>query len=326
MSVPAISIIVPVYNVEAYLPTCLESIRQQTFREFELILINDGSKDNSQAIIDNFAKENADIPVQKVCHAESCGASSARNTGLGLARGKYIYFLDSDDDITHDCLEKLWEAAAKYDADVVVAENLLISPEKSKTVSLGIDGPISGNDIIDTYCRRLWYNQIWNKLYRRDLIEKYTLRFIEGLPLEDELWSFEIACIAHKVALLHQTTYHYYIRPKSVMSTLKSRAERWHIFIDISERINEAIHKFSLTDNPQVGIYILENLLVICNNLSKTDSLTPAVLDRIVRLNIMPLHRLWQHGLISIKQLIAYSYFYLRAPYSLTWYKILAHL
>lgn len=326
MTKPAISIIVPVYNVEAYLPACLESIRQQTFRDFELILVNDGSKDNSQVIIDSFVHKHADIAIKQIYHTESHGASAARNAGLSIAQGEYIYFIDSDDDIADNCLETLWETACKYDVDVVTAENLLIRPEGSKTVRLGIEGPVSGNDVIETYCRRLWYNVVWNKLYRRDMIERNHLRFIEGMPLEDELWSFEIACAARTIALLHKTTYNYYIRPKSVMSTLKSCTRRWQTFIDISEHINKVIQRHSLNDNPFVGLYVLENLLVISGNLSKNGSLTPDILDRIVQLNIMPLHHLWRRGLISSKQLIAYSYFYLRGRYSLYWYKILSRL
>lgn len=326
MSVPAISIIVPVYNVETYLPACLESIRQQTFHDFELILVNDCTPDNSQVIIDKFIKDNSDIIIQVVSHTVNRGLSAARNSGINVARGKYLYFLDSDDSITKDCLQTLHEASIDSTPDIIVGENRLISPKGTRTIKLETDRAITGTEVINTFCKRLWHNQVWNKLYRRDLIESHHLRFAEGTILEDELWSFEIACNARNVAFVHHVTYNYYIRPKSIISTLKDSSERWYIFLNINQQIHELVRHHSLQGNPYVGRYILDNLLTICHNLSKNGALTPSILDRIVQLNVMPLHRLWQHGLISLKQLIAYSYFYLRAPYSLTWYKILAHL
>ena len=117
MSKPLISVIVPVYNVEQYLPKCIDSILAQTYENLEIILVEDGTKDSSGVICDEYAAKDARI---RVIHKENGGLSSARNAGMEIARGEYFGFVDSDDWIEPEMYENLMALAQKYDADVFV--------------------------------------------------------------------------------------------------------------------------------------------------------------------------------------------------------------
>ena len=185
-----ISIIVPVYNVENYLPYCLESIQNQTFTDFECILINDGSTDSSGMLCDNICKKDSRF---KVFHQKNQGYQTARNTGLQHIHGKYISFIDSDDYIHFQMLEILYKTLTQ-------------NPQCSFSM---IYGKISYNHIIENkkieptppikfvkqkdlikslYGRNkdeLQYQVIWNKLYKKDIIDKHSLTFTAGAWYED---------------------------------------------------------------------------------------------------------------------------------------------
>ena len=114
---PAVSVIVPIYNVEKYLAECVDSILGQTFQDMEIILVDDGSLDSSGQMADDYAARDKRV---KVIHKENGGLSSARNAGMKIARGEYIYFCDSDDYISLDAIEILYETATKNDLDMVL--------------------------------------------------------------------------------------------------------------------------------------------------------------------------------------------------------------
>lgn len=144
MDSPTISVIVPVYNVEQYLKECVDSILNQTFRDFELILVDDGSTDKSGMICDAYANEDPRIIV---FHQQNAGAAAARNRGLDVARGEYIAFVDSDDAINNTYLQKLLCSIMEKQADVSMcqwsnSDNILTADEKAE----GIDKVMSGRE------------------------------------------------------------------------------------------------------------------------------------------------------------------------------------
>lgn len=211
-----ISVIVPVYNVEEYLAGCIESILRQTFSSFELILVDDGATDDSARICERYAEKDARI---KVSHKENGGLSSARNAGIEAATGLFFTFVDSDDCISPDCLEKMILAAEEFDADVVVGayrrmnrEGILLE-ETSKPSRVGL---INGGQAMEELFEdnAVYYIIACGKLYRRNLFS--SLRFPRGKIHEDEAVIHRIYCQAHRVYCLEDILYLYRINEKSI--------------------------------------------------------------------------------------------------------------
>lgn len=219
-SLPKISIIIPLYNVEDYIIECLESVAQQTYiGAIECIVVDDCGKDNSLTItkqfIDNY---DGSIDFKIVHHTTNRGLSAARNTGVDYATGDYIYFLDSDDYISLDCLEVLTAPLKLQEYDMVVGDlkmfgnprDIVFLPEKQSV--------ILGNQEIfkHWYVDRLVYVMAWNKLTKATLFKQYDLTFLEGQLHEDELWTYKIASNIQSLAIQKHCTYYYRIRENSI--------------------------------------------------------------------------------------------------------------
>lgn len=221
------SIIVPVYKVEAYLPQCVASVLSQTFSDFELILIDDGSPDGCGALSDRYASEDSRI---RVVHKENGGLSSARNSGLRIASGEAIVFLDSDDywDDPH-ALTKIHREFLDAGADVVLFKHRKLDMEDG---SISVCGETSSTaDIADlpyarqlSYCvsKQLFDTCAWNKAFRRNLMEKQDLYFTEGIIAEDLDWAARLSIAANALAIV-PTPIHIYRkgRPGAITTSLK---------------------------------------------------------------------------------------------------------
>ena len=188
---PKISVIVPVYNVEQYLPKCLDSIINQTFKDIEIICINDGSTDNSGKILEQYAQKDDRI---KVLTQENQGQAVARNKGLDIAKGEYIYFVDSDDFIHPQTLEIMYSVAEKTKCPIVATENInqlsknheIVKKYQIKSIKYELH-----YNPLKHLLNNVWSSSvIWNKIYKHDIL--YGWRFIEGIYFED--WPF-ITCL-----------------------------------------------------------------------------------------------------------------------------------
>jgi glycosyltransferase involved in cell wall biosynthesis len=215
-----ISIIVPVYKVEKYLGKCIESILGQTFKDFELILVDDGSPDNCGVICENFAKRDERI---KVIHKSNGGLSSARNAGLEMATGEYIAFVDSDDFIHQRMYEILYKYAKKYSSDIVICDYLLVNEGESYIDELrNFEINAKNFSNIDAL-KQIYTNNgttfivAWNKLYRRYLFN--DLRFEEGRLHEDEFMAHKILYASPKVTYLPIPLYSYLQRRGSIIGS-----------------------------------------------------------------------------------------------------------
>lgn len=210
-----ISVIVPVYNVEQYLMRCINSILNQTFTDFELILVDDGSSDNCPSICDEFARKDKRV---KTIHKENGGLSSARNAGIDLAEGEYISFIDSDDWIEREMLQVLYELAISKEADVVECAYKRVKEEKiyrksCKNMPLIVER--SGEDaIVALYSGEGASIAAWNKLYKRQIFN--NLRFPMGMNFEDSYLMPQIVYIANKVIYTNYVGYYYYQRCGSI--------------------------------------------------------------------------------------------------------------
>lgn len=188
-----VSIIIPVYNAEKWLRRCVDSVLSQTYRDIEVILVNDGSKDNSANICDDYASEDNRV---KVIHKENAGVSTARNDGINVATGKFIAFIDADDWMEVDFVDTLMLhkgfplVMTGYEEFGVGVKTK--GPFVSEEVDVACDLPEIWKDTTKSYW---WY--IWNKLFRRDIIERYHLRYKEDMIyLEDYCFVMEyLACI-----------------------------------------------------------------------------------------------------------------------------------
>lgn len=217
-----ISIIIPLYNVEDYIEECLQSIISQTYKgELECIIVNDCGNDNSLSIIQHFISSyKGAIEFKIVHHDRNRGLSAARNTGVRYATGNYVYFLDSDDYISTDCIEVLTEPLKDRDYDMVVGDVEMFGNTKEIDFLCEDKNAILGNiDIFKHwYVERSIYVMAWNKLTKTTLFKEYDLTFLEGQLHEDELWTYKIASHIESVAISKKRTYFYRIRENSITS------------------------------------------------------------------------------------------------------------
>jgi len=222
---PKVSIIIPVYKVEAYIEQCLESVLNQTYKPLEIILVDDGSPDSCGAICDAYAKKDARI---QVIHQRNKGLAGARNAGLRIATGVYIGWVDSDDWVEPDMYEYLVENIQQYDADIAVCGHLehdrnSVSHFKWEEVRV-----LNTEDALEELLKnnRL-QNYMWDKLWRRELFDGVI--FPEGRTFEDIAVLHRMFIKARRVICLPEVKYHYRLRMGSIVSdvTLSNRMNHY---------------------------------------------------------------------------------------------------
>ena len=210
---PRISVVVPVYRVEDYLGACLNSISKQTFGDYELILVDDGSPDRCGEMCERYAGTHTNV---KVLHQKNAGLSAARNSGVKLAEGEFITFIDSDDVVAPSYLEYLYSLIKKYHADVSIAARVKFYgdvpqsfPDHSET-----DFSIEPAVALEKMCYGKYSICAWGKLYRRDLVEKFP--YPVGMLFEDIATTHKIIGAAQKVAYGSRAVYYWRQRAQSI--------------------------------------------------------------------------------------------------------------
>lgn len=209
-----ISVIIPIYKVEEYLDACVASVVGQTYRNLEIILVDDGSPDNCPQMCNDWAKKDARI---KVIHKKNGGLSDARNAGLEIAQGTFIAFVDSDDYIKPDMLEKLHATICKENADIAACG--ILNCEGEKQTAWGC------RDLVGTpeqiygllYDDAAYPVAAWNKLYRRSCWN--DLRFPVGRICEDAFTTYQLIHRANRIVMVPEALYCYRIRPGSIMTS-----------------------------------------------------------------------------------------------------------
>ena len=214
---PIISVILPVYKVEAYLSRCIESIINQSFSDFELILVDDGSPDNSGIICDEYAKSDARI---RVIHQKNMKLSAARNAGIDVATGEWIALVDSDDWVHKDYLKTLLSGALE-DTDIVIGGCFVTSNKLEDDKSLG-EVSFQSASVKDIYTDHLMSTRVWGRLIRRRTIS--DLRFISGTePTEDSVFNTLLFREDLQFRFTKEKLYYYYMRPESAIHTSMGR-------------------------------------------------------------------------------------------------------
>lgn len=223
---PLVSINIPVYKCEDYILRCLNSVKNQTYKNLEIILVNDCTPDNSVEIINTFIKANPELNITLYHLEENEGLSIVRNKGIAESTGKYIYMLDSDDYISDNCIEKLVENSEKNKCEITVGESICEfedTGEKKQMFKIKSPLPfIKGNNEIFKAFVEGYYPVIGpNKLYLRAFIEKHKLRFVKGLFSQDELWAFHCAEKLESISFIQDITYIYYMNSGSTIFNKK---------------------------------------------------------------------------------------------------------
>ena len=219
---PLISIIVPVYNVEEYLDKCVDSIINQTYTNLEIILVDDGSPDNCPAMCDEWAEKDNRI---KVIHKENGGLSDARNSGIEASNGKWVYFIDSDDYVSEDTIEKLYKVAIVNNCDMAIGRYVEVCD--------GIEKEAEYSNQIYIYSQDEYWEQLYslslqkeylvsvsliiscNKLIKRNIFD--SIKFLEGKYHEDEFIIHNLISKCNKIAFLDSKLYYYVQQNNSIM-------------------------------------------------------------------------------------------------------------
>ena len=250
-----VSIIVPVYNVEKYLDKCVDSIVHQSYKELEIILVDDGSKDSSGQLCDKWKQIDNRI---KVIHKPNAGLGYARNSGLDIATGKYIMFVDSDDFIDEKMVEKLYVKMQTTESDTVFCGLNRVYPDgRSVEVPAAYnDQSFEGADIINNVLLEMvgskpqdtedanLFMSVWHALYSKDVVDKWNIRFPSEriIMCEDIMFHIQYLRYASKVTYISEGLYYYRVNPKSVSQIYdRTRFERQKV---LSEAIISELDKF----------------------------------------------------------------------------------
>ncbi len=271
-----ISIIMPVYNAAKFLSPMLDSVLNQSYRDFELILVNDGSTDHSSEICHEYASR---FPAVRVFDLENGGPSRARNFGVTQATGDFIWFMDSDDILADDALECAVQVQAQHDADVVIGGMNFCLTYKDETVPKSVEQELvlSTDDFVQNY--RLMYaknyiSSLCNKLIRRSLITENKIVMNEKLrTYEDYLFCMDMLLCAKKTVCLPTIFYHYQIREAGSLSR-RHKPDILQSFRILSEKIGGYIERFSAA-SPDAARSLQNLLIYLAYECVKNESRSP---------------------------------------------------
>jgi glycosyltransferase involved in cell wall biosynthesis len=249
---PKISVIIPVYNVEPYLRKCLDSVIHQTLTDLEIICVNDGSTDGSLAILEEYAPKDSRITI---INQENQGIGNARNAGLDKASGKYIYFIDSDDWVEPDTLQKcitIMEEDSEIDLVGFGAfvEKEKVDDEQVKGAQQYHSLKNSGLFATSPENIRQMVTTVWNKIFKTEIIKKYQILFPEGLWYEDNAFYYEYYLHTKKIYILNEYLYHYLQRVGSIMwNTFQKKLPHFGDRLRIFDHIYKHYQKYDQLEN-----------------------------------------------------------------------------
>ncbi|MCM1338405.1 MAG: glycosyltransferase [Muribaculaceae bacterium] len=244
-----LSIIVPVFNCEKFLEKCVNSILSQTIKDFELILVNDGSIDNSLEICNNFAMTDFRI---KVFTQDNFGQSKARNVGLENATGEFVTFVDADDWVDSDYYQKLIDASSCHDADIACGSILRVRKAYTK-IRIKYDAEnvyTNSQEKIDA-ARVPDMCYVWNKVYRRSLLDKLQLRFVEGMYFEDVDFVTRAVYFSNKIVTVPGTYYNYWTNGNSTVKTLLTSDKKCADSLRSKSMVLEFFKEHNLKSKPK---------------------------------------------------------------------------
>ena len=278
-----ISVIVPCFNAQRHLNICLESLKAQKTPEIQIILIDDGSVDETGAMLDAFA---ATEPRAQVIHTENRGVSAARNAGIRMATGRYIAFMDADDALEENSFARLHQAAIRSGAQIVSANHTLFDEAKGCRVPVEIE-PVaqqSAEIVREIIHMHRIYNNLWNKLYIRELFTE-DMKLDETVRIgEDALMNLRLYAKARRIMHLSECTYVYRVHQHSVMAGISGHSQAHQPMLRSMSRIllDEGIKELYFRDYLQSCIWVDEKEKGIRASMSTfNEAIRPLVLEGI---------------------------------------------
>lgn len=258
MSEYRFSIIVPVYNVEKYLEACIQSLANQEYSDYEVLLVDDGSTDASGIICDRFAEQ---YPKVKVVHRQNQGVAAARNEGLEQAKGEYILFVDSDDYVDSDMcrrLDRILMDAHNPETAVYGGTEENGECEKHLESPVKLNGKMfSGKEyLLCCYRENCLYNTVWMYAYKRSYLERYHLRFVEGILHEDVEFIMRSLLNVNVMIKAEVFPYHYRVRPGSISTQERKEKNVRDLFWVLREQ-----EKLAETQEPELRRWMKNALL-----------------------------------------------------------------
>ncbi len=290
-----ISVIIPVYNAEKYLSMCLDSILQQSFQDFEIIAVNDGSTDNSGRILTKYAKKDKRIQVISQVNA---GVSAARNAGMRVAQGEYISFVDGDDYLAPEMYQELWEELKNNNwPEIIVFANYEVHNGEAELNQTGLRQckEMQGEEISFRYYISHLCNTMWDKLFSRQFLQEHNVWFAEGVPLgEDGIFAMECGAYQPRVCLVPKA--YYYYRLFSENSTMSSASGLDREFLGI-EYLQRQQFYIEAAEDDKIAMD-----MKICGNLHYRYNLLPKE-KRVENLPYLVLFRDYLIGKYTLKEL-----------------------
>ena len=255
MDTPLISVIVPVYKVEAYLDRCVQSIVDQTYRNLEIILVDDGSPDNCGAMCDTWAKKDNRVMI---LHTLNHGSAAARNAALDIAQGELIAFVDSDDYLEPTMFFHLYELISSYDADISECAYILVAGDIApfNLTSNAVRAYDVHDAMYEHICNCVFQQVIWNKLYRRNTIG--DIRFPVGKKIDDEFFTYRVIGNARRLVHSEKTCYAYRQQSDSIMHT--TPVLEW--FRGVEAKVSR--HEYIMEHFPQLECISYKSIINNC--------------------------------------------------------------
>lgn len=274
-----LSVVMPVYNVELYLEDALDSVCRQNMDNFELIGINDGSTDRSGEILEEYSRSDERV---KVIHTENAGLSAARNRGLSMAEGEYVYFLDSDDVVVDGAFDYFQNQAQKGRRDILCISGEYINQKgelitnKPASIKPNYQQPVAGEWLLtELYKQGCYTPLVLSYIFNRFFLEEHKLYFDKSFIHEDEAYTPKALCLAESVVSTSSVCYRHRIRPDSIMTTKKSEknVQGWtravsRILSFIREQELSEETKYMLSDRSKS---LLSNAIVLTQRLNREE-------------------------------------------------------
>jgi glycosyltransferase involved in cell wall biosynthesis len=229
---PKVTVVIPAYNAAPWLPTLFEGLDQQTFRDFEVIFVNDGSTDNTGALLDAYAMSRKWV---KVLHQKNKGPSAARNIAIEMARGSFIVCVDADDAIAPSHLDDLYSLATSLNLDVAMCNGwrfrkVISDADRPIVTKIRPERVMTGAEWFETtFNDGQWWRRPWMMMVRKDLLKRHSISFVEGIASGDSLWNAMLQARAMRVAYTPKQSYYYRRTPGSIQQDQSIVKKLWRI-------------------------------------------------------------------------------------------------